>query len=409
MKIKKAFKVKLYPNKTQAIQIDKTIDACRFIYNKTLEERNEIYKQLNTDKESLYSYKYKTEKQYKEDFPFLKEVSSYALQQCRRDLQQAYINFYRSFKKKGKTKFPKFKSKKICKLSYREPNGNFHMKNPLIYIEENKIALPKLGKVKFRGLSKYFNGKIINTTITKEKTGEYIASILVEQNQIIKIRKANSIIGIDLGLKEFATCSNGEQINGIKDKLYDIEKDIKKLQKHFARKQNNSNRKEKLRIKIAKKYKYKNNVSNHFNYHLANKFCNDNQIIGIENLNVSGMLRNRKLAHSISYASWDNFINKLEQKAEEYKTQVVKIDRFYPSSKTCSKCNKIKENLSLADRMYVCECGNNIDRDLNASINIKNQALKSLSLEFNDYKHGENIKPIKVVYNFDGSFQRSVY
>lgn len=405
----KVFKVRLYPTNLQITQIDKTIDACRFLYNKTLEERKEVYSKLKDDPITLKSYKYKTEKEYKAEFPFLSEVSSNALQQTRGNLDQAYLSFFKSLKTKRTKGFPKFKSKKVAKKSYRISNGNFHQKTPLIYFENKKINLPKLGLVKFKGLSKHFKGKICNVTIIKEPTNEYFLSILVEFPEIIRLRKSNNVIGLDLGLKEFITCSDGNQIKGIKDELFKIEKEVKTLQKHFARKQKDSKRKEKLRIKIAKKYKCKTNLTNHFHWHLANKLCNENQVIGIENLNVKGMLRNRKLAHSIFYSNWGSFGIKLQQKAEEYGTRVEKVNRFFPSSKTCSKCGVIKEVLTLEERIYACEaCNTNIDRDLNASINIRNQCLKNISLEYNDYKHGENVKPKELVYKLDGSFLRSV-
>jgi putative transposase len=361
----------------------------------------------------LYAYKYKTEKQYKEEFEFLKEISSYALQQSRRNLEQAYKNFFRRVKQKAKKiGFPKFKSKKVSKLSYKEINGHFNKKTLLIEIKDNKLKLLKLGFIKFRGLDKNFQGRIISVTIIKNKDCTYEASILVEQTEIKKERKNNNIIGIDLGLKEFLVCSNGNVFKGIKEKLYEIEKDIKKIQKHLSRKQVinkklgiiDSKRYEKTRIRLAKLFKYKTNFQNHFFWHLANKLCSENQAISLEDLNVQGMIKNHKLAHSISYSGWSNFVEKLIWKAKEYDIEIFNIDRFFPSSKLCSSCGQIKQDLTLNDRTYFCDCGLKIDRDLNAAINIRNSYLKEKSLEYSDYKHGENIRPKEIIYNFNGQF-----
>lgn len=402
----KAYKIKLYPNKKQAEQIDKTIGCSRFIFNQMLNERINVYTELKEDKEKLYAYKYKTEKEYKQEFEFLKEASSRALQQSRNDLDTAFKNF---FKGKGKFGFPKFKSKKTCKLSYREPQVVNQIR-----IEGNKIKLLKLEWIKFKGLSKEFKGIIKFVTITKQRNGEYFASVLVERNSIIKQRKENNNVGIDLGLKEFIVCSNGESIKGIKEELLSIEKKIKNQHRHLSRKieQNkkrsikDTKRQNKCRIKLVNLYKFKTNFLNHFQWHLVNKLCNENKIISLENLNVRGMLKNRKLSHAIHLINWTSFVTKLEQKAKEYGTQVIKIDRFFPSSKLCSCCGQIKKDLTLSDRDYKCDCGLEIDRDFNASINILKAGLSTLSLEYSDYKRGEKIRPLN--YNSKGIFSEAL-
>jgi len=399
----KAYKIELYLNKTQLKIINTTIGCCRFLYNQILNEKIEVYEKLKNDKEALYKHKYKTEKEYKVLFPFLKEASSRALQQARGDLDQAFQNFYKGLKKNKKVGFPKFKSKKICKNSYREPQIE-NLKQKAIDIKDNRIKLNKIGWVKFRGLSKDFQGKIRSVTITKQKDGKYVASILVERDRVVKFRKSNNAIGLDLGLKEFITTSDGVFINGIKDKLLSIENEIKKLQKHFARKQKDSKRREKTRIKIAKLFQYKSNIQNHFFWHLANRLCSENQVIGIEDLNVSGMIKNRRLAHSISYSGWSKFVIMLKQKANEYGTEIVEIDRFFPSSKLCSTCGQVKEKLTLSERTYNCECGSEIDRDVNAAINIRNFAVSKISGELPDYRHRETLRPKKLTFNFQGGF-----
>ena len=372
-----------------------------------LQERLEVYEQLRNDKKLLYKHKYKTEKEYKILFPFLKEVSAVALQQANRDLYQTYKNFYLRVKQNKKPGFPKFKNKKIDRLSYREINGNYDQKEHIICIKGNKIKIPKLSYVKFRGLDKNFQGRITSITISKTKSNHYECSILAEQDLIIKERIFDNTIGIDLGLKEFVTTSNGDIYHGIKDKLYEIEKDIKKQQKHLARKQKDSKRFQKCKLKLAKLYEYKTKILDHYQWHLVNKLCSENQTIIIENLNIKGMIKNKKLSHAIHYAGWNKFITKLNQKSVEYNTKIIKINRWFPSSKLCSSCGTLKENLKLSDRMYVCECGLEIDRDLNAAINICNNGINNSS-EYGENRHGENVKPIKINYHFNGNFQRSV-
>jgi len=410
----KTFKVRLYPNKTQQKTILQTIGNCRFLYNQILNEKIQVYKKLKENKEELKKYKYKTEKEYKEEFEFLKLGSSRALQQARGNLDTAYQNFFKNLKKKNKNVgFPKFKSKKKSKNSYREPQVG--EKSIEIDLEKNKLKLLKLGWIKFKGLDKNFKGKMKSVTIEYTKTGKFFASILVElEKNSIKIRKSNNILGIDFGLKEFVTCSNEEQITGIKNELKVIENKIKKQQKHLSRKFStnkknkieNSKRQEKCRLKLAKLFEYRTNFINHFHWHLANKLCNENQVISLENLNISGMIKNKKLAKSIQNSNWYSFLMKLEQKAKEYGTTIHKVNRFFPSSKLCSKCGQIKKDLKLSDRIYKCDCGLEIDRDLNASFNLKNNFLfeNNLSEEYSEYKRGEEIRPKKIIYDPKGIF-----
>lgn len=396
----KAYKIRLYPNKKQENDFNNTFGCTRFIFNQMLNEKITIYERLKNDKESLYSYKYKTEKEYKTQFPFLKNVSSYALQQTRIDLINAYQNFFKRVKKGKNPGFPKFKSKKNEKQSFRicQTSSN------ILEIKNNKIKISKYGWVKFKGLSDNYNGKLKSITVSKNKDNIYECSILVEQDIPLKKRKSNNNIGIDLGIKDFLVTSDGDKYKGIKIELFKIEKDIKTLQKHFNRKENNSNRKEKLKTKIAKLYRYKTNFQNHFFWHLVNKLCSENKTISLENLNIKGMIKNRKLSHSIHHSGWGNFISKLKQKALEYDTEIITIDRWFPSSKLCSHCGALNEKLTLKDRTYNCECGTNIDRDINAAINILKVGLKNLSLEYNDHKHREDIRPIEIDYHFNGQF-----
>ncbi|MFA6728331.1 MAG: RNA-guided endonuclease TnpB family protein [Prevotella sp.] len=395
-----AYKVRLYPTKKQAELIDKTIGCCRYVYNHSLADRIDFYEKFKDNKDALNTYKYHTIKSLRDDLPWLKEVSSSAIRQSQLDLDKSYTNFFRRVKQGQKPGFPKFKKKGKCQDSYREcQNTN------TIRLEDNstKLTLPKLGKVKIRGLSKDFSGAIKNVTVSRSKSGKYYASILVEKEQTEKRKRvSDNIVGVDLGLKEFAVCSNGDFIYGIKDKVARLDVKIRKQQKHLSRKVQGSNRWYDCKRQLNVLYEYRQNYLNHFQWHLANKLCSENQAISLEDLNVSGMRKNRKLSHGIQNVNWSSFVTKLEQKAKQYGTTVYKVDRFFPSSKTCSRCGKIKKYLKLSDRIYKCDCGFEIDRDLNAAINIKNEFLKSA--EHVDNRHGEVVRPRRLVYKPQGSF-----
>jgi putative transposase len=390
----KSYHIKLYPSLKQSELIDKTIHACRFIYNQTLNEKITVYEKLKHDKNLLYSHTYKTEKDYKEEFQFLSEVSSRALQQSRRDLDTAFKNFYAGLKKGKFVGYPKFKSKKNSKWSYREPQVG-----KAIEIKNNKIKLLKLGWIKFKGLSENFNGIIKSVTIENELNGNYSAFILVE-NDDTKERISDDTVGIDFGLNSFVTVSNGEQIDLPKEHLFVLESKLKKLQKKFSKQVKGSNRREITRIKINKLYKHIKYVKDHFYWHLANRICKHNETVVIEDLNIKGMQKSN-LSKSIQRVGWSNFVNKLSQKAIEYGTTILKANRWFPSSKMCSCCGAIKEDLTLKDRTYECECGLTIDRDLNASFN-----LKKVASEFGETinVHREKVRLLKLQFDLSSNF-----
>jgi putative transposase len=396
----KAYKVRLYPTKQQAELINKTIGCCRYVYNYSLADRISFYEKYKDNKEMLKTYKYPTIKNLRKEFSWLKEVSASALNQSQLNLDKAYTNFFRRVKQGHKPGFPKFKKKGKCNDSYREC---IIKELPRLTEENTRIVLLKLGKVKIRGLSGDFSGIIKNVTVSKAKSGKYYASILVEKEQIEKRKRvSDNIVGVDLGLKEFAVCSNGDFIYGIKDKIAGLDSTIRKQQKHLSRKVKGSNRWYACKRRLNMLYEYRQNYLNHFQWHLSNKLCSENQAIVLEDLNVSGMKKNRKLSHSIQNINWSSFVIRLEQKAKQYNTTVYKVDRFFPSSKTCSSCGKVNKDLNLSDRVYKCDCGFEIDRDLNASINIENEFLKSS--EYDEYRHGETVRPRRLVYNPQGSF-----
>ena len=363
----KAYKYRIYPSKEQQILINKTLGCNRFVFNHFLDLRIKTYE---LESKSLsYKDNAKTLTSLKQDLIWLKEVDSISLQQTLRDLDKAYKNFFRD-KSIG---FPKFKSKKNNKKSFRTQNVNDN-----IEVFDKHIKLPKLGLINYRN-SRTFNGQINSATISKTATNKYFVSILVETENF-KLPRLDTSIGIDLGIKSFAVISNGETINNPKF-LRNLEYKLKFQQRSLSRKKMGSKNWYKKKLGVARLHEKIVNTRYDFLQKLSTKLINENQIICLEDLDVKEMLQTKEQSKNISEVSWSMFRTQLEYKANWYGKTISIVDKYYPSSQLCSVCGyKNKDVKSLNLRNWTCKkCNSKHNRDKNASINILNEGLRLIN------------------------------
>jgi len=391
----KAYKYRIYPTKEQEVLLAKTFGCCRFVWNKLVEN-------FNNNDGTIVNEKILKDQ---EEFEFLKEVSASTLQQKHKD----FIEFKKQyFNKKRKTKLgrPQFK-KKSNRQSFRLPNQKF-----ILDQEKSLVRLEKIGWVKIvldRNIAENVDFRSI--TISETPTGKYFVSILVKQ-EINPIPSTGKVVGIDLGLKDLFILSNGQVINNPKW-FRENQSKLAKHQKHLSRKTKGSNRYNRQRIKVAKVHEDVVNARNYFLHNISTQLVKTFDLIVVEDLNVSGMIKNRSLSKSISDASWSTFVSMLEYKCNWYGKTLVKIDRFYPSSKTCSNCGHKENQMPLSIREWTCpSCGSNHDRDLNASINIPKKGWLDLlgqeltSADYVDYGRGAELRPNDVGHHLASAVKR---
>ena len=371
----RAVKIRLYPNKQQATQINKLLGCCRFVYNQTLARKINQYKEHNiSENRTTLSYWLFHELLKDDNFLWLREQNTNVLQQVIMDMLDAYKRFF-----KQHTGYPKFKTKHNNKQSCRFVRYTISKRNDYTTYQ---LSLANIKNIKFRCNKKYtqylqnHHDNIRQATLMKLPCDEYYLSILVDGDLTRKVKETNEVVGIDLGIKDFVITSEGEVFNNLHFKKNETNK-ITKLQHQLSRKEKGSNNRNKARIKLAKTYKKISDRKQYYLHKVSNSLINENQVICMENLNVKGMIKNHKIAESILEMNFGEFRRILEYKAKWYNRKIVFVDRFYPSSKICSCCGYKYKDLTLDIREWSCpNCGNHHDRDINAATNILNEGIR---------------------------------
>ena len=364
-----AYKYRMYPDDVQREMFLKHFGACRFVYNWSLEQKIKTYE---TDNVSLSCYDLNAMlPDLKKEFEWLKEVNAQSLQQTQKRLDSAFRRFFRE-----KYGFPKFKSKKNPIQSFQVPQ------NYIVDFDTNQVRLPKTGWVKTI-IHRRFAGILKTATVSMTKTGKFFISVLVEDGKETPRKELfgyDTTIGLDVGIKDFVTMSDGTKIDNPKFLRSSIKR-IEVLQRRFSKTKKGSKNRDKARRKVALQYEKVANQRKDFLHKTSSRIVSNNQAIAIETLNVQGMMQNHGLAQAIGDVSWSEFFRQLKYKSERYGKTLLKIGQFEPSSKTCSVCGSIKRDLKLSEREWTCaECGVCHDRDVNASINIKKFALQAQNL-----------------------------
>lgn len=384
----KAYKVEINPTQIQKQKINQSIGICRWLYNQYLWNNKQLYEQFKNNeidkKESFMSAndfdKYiNNEVKVQEEYNWINSCGSKARKKAIQNAETSYKRFF-----KGQSRFPKFKKKNKSNVGLYFPKNN----KTDWKIERHRVNIPTLKWVKLKEYGYIpLNKKVVSGTVT-QKSGKYYVSVLVEIENIVNVNNSNNGIGIDLGLKEFAICSNGDRYKNINKT-----KEVKRLEKKLLREQRKLSRKYeslKIRNKKEKGEATRQNIqkqivmvqklhqrlfnirNNYINYVTSELLKQKPSYITLEDLNVKGMMKNRHLAKAVSKQNFYSFRNKLEYKCKWNGIELRIADRFYPSSKTCHECGSIKKQLKLSDREWVCEeCGCVIDRDLNASLNLR--------------------------------------
>ena len=373
MKSYTAIKIRIYPNNSQQEMLGKAMGCSRWWWNYALNLTIQTYKETgkSISKTGLNSLLPLLKKEAQTEF-LKTDVYSQSLQQVTENLSKAFQNFFEK-----RAKFPRFKS-------YDGKQVVSYPQNAKCLVEKSTIKLPKIGEIK-AVYHRPLQGIVKTVTVSKNRAGQYFASIRLEvdENQEIPVTKDGVVTGIDLGIKEFAITYNGNQCSKYENPRHTEKyaRNLKRKQQKLARKKQDSNRRKKARLLVAKVHNKIHNTRHDFLHKLSRKIVDTSNTVVVENLNVKGMVRNHKLAKAISETGWGTFVNFLAYKLENVGKKLIEIDRFFPSSKTCSNCLYQLDELNLAVRDWICpHCGTNHDRDENAAKNIRAEGIRLLSV-----------------------------
>jgi len=379
----KTYKFRFYPNKLQQQQLALEFGHARFIYNWALDMRNKAYKRRKESLNYVSISKLLTQIKKTSRYQWLNQAASSCATQKLRDLDRAFTNFF-----EGRTSYPRFK-KRLSAQSVRYQLDQRNIAKTFSNTPgKERLTVTKLGQLKVRW-SRPVEGVPKMVAISKNASGHYYLSLSAEV-EIKPLPVTNRAVGVDLGIKDVVITSDGER-SGAPKYTRHYENALARAQRSLARKKKGSNRRHRQRIKVAKIHVKITNSRVNFLHHISTKLINENQVISLEDLNIKGMVRNAKLAKSISDSAMSMLKQQLEYKAKWYGRELIVIDRWFPSSKTCNQCKHVLSELSLSVRTWQCpECGTEHDRDINAAINILVEGLKQ-------YREGHGNWPIGLV------------
>lgn len=371
--MEKTYKYRIYPNKMQRELIQKTFGCCRFVYNRFLALRKEHYEDTKTGISYNETCSALTILKRKSEFGFLNEVYAAALQQSLRDLDAAYINFFRN-----NSGYPRFKSKKNNRKSYRMPNTD----NGIRFVLDGRhIRLPKLGCVKTKD-KRFPQGRILNATVLQEPSGNYYVCLCCTDIVFRPLSKTNEYVGIDLGVKDFAVTNGGDVFYNPRHLKRSLKK-LAMLQRELSRKSKGSSNWNRARVKVAKQYEKIANQRKDYLHKLSTRFIRKYDVICIEDLNVSEIIQknNAVMRRNIADVSWYEFARQLQYKTSWYGKRLIKVDKHFPSSQICNFCGKRNRRIkNLSIREWTCSyCGTFHNRDVNAAKNILKEGLKQLT------------------------------